>query len=129
MDEQSNSTKPVMTGEAPSLENKIVLCAVAWFVGIIGIGIVEGGQFSWAGVFYPPMLNPVGIAALIFCGSTNEGWILSLFSGWAYYIAMTIWCLWEKRRVVFRWVFAILCISMLLNMAGCEAVKHMKFGC
>ena len=114
-----------------SFRLKCWLCVVAWSAAVIAMAIVEEGRLSWDGVLVPPVLNPAGLAVfwLLARGICDPKVSLSFgaFAGWIYYAALTTWSLRAKRRVVFTWVFIVLCISLLLNIAGCAAMKNAKF--
>ena len=110
------------------MRTKAGLCGGAWVVAIIAIAIVEGGNFSWAGVLLPPVFSVAGFPVfLILAYSTPDSsvsTVVGAFVGWLYYAILTIRSLRARRRVVFIRVFVVLCVSLLVNVAGCEAMSH-----
>jgi hypothetical protein len=92
------------------------------------MAVVEGFHFSWWGILLPPIFTVVGFPFLVlsFCGepSSKVPFVFGVVVGWLYYLLLTIWSLRAKSRKSFIRVFIVLCISLILNVAGCEALKH-----
>jgi hypothetical protein len=107
------------------LSRRLYLCAAAWAIAVIAMTVVEWGAFDWEAVLLPPMFTPIGLLVLYLADpdSHTAGYTAACF-GWLYYFVLTIWSLCAKRRSAFILAFTILCISLFLNVAGCEAMKH-----
>ncbi len=116
-----------------SLQLKGSLCVVAWIAAIIAMAFVEDWQFSWAGILLPPVFSPAGFPFFMLLApvvpNSSANIYFAAFVGWSYYVALTTLSLRAKRRVVFSWLFIVLCGSLLLNIAGCASMKNTKFGC
>ena len=114
--------------EQISFRRKCGLCAAAWIAAIIGMALVERGFFSREGFLLPPVFSPAGFPVFLFLAycdpSSNASTVIAAIVGWLYYVILTTWSLCAIRRMVFIRVFAVLCVSLLLNIAGCEAVTH-----
>ena len=115
-----------LTNSAPiSLREKSLWCAGAWVVSFVALGIVA--EFNWERMAYFPTLSPLGILVfLLFSYSDPSGsfGLLSAGLGWSYYVALTGCSLEIKRRRRFFVVYTVLCVSLILNIGGCESLKH-----
>ena len=92
------------------------------------MAVVEEGRFSWQGILLPPLFSVVGFPVFLLLAygdpSSNGSVVFGAVVGWLYYLLLTAWSLCTKRRKIFIRVFVVLCISLLLNVAGCESMKH-----
>ncbi len=106
---------------SPSLLVKSILCAAAWVVAIIAICLVAG-EISPV-LLMSPIFTVPGILVLMLTGEP----VSPAIAGWIYYILLTVFVIGAKRIRTFGWLFGILCVSLLLNIAGCESAKHADY--
>ena len=82
----------------------------------------------WLVFWLFPVFSPLGILLLYIFGQ-NQSWFIIVGAGWLYYTLLTIWGLRAKHRRAFFVVFIILCVSLLLNCAGCNSIFHLNLRC
>jgi hypothetical protein len=107
---------------------RCLCCCLAWAAAIPAMAIVARGFNSY--LLMSPFITPAGVLVIFLCNSTLDSeltLIAGAIAGWAYYVILTAASLCAKRRRIFVLVFVILCVSLLLNIAGCEALKHSNF--
>jgi hypothetical protein len=105
-----------------SLRRRSWLCAAAWIVAIVVVVV----EFGWQSLLYFPLVTPTAVAVMFIRPAGSDGANLAVATtfGWLYYMLLTFWSLCTNRRSVFVRVFTVLCISILLNLGGCEYMKH-----
>jgi hypothetical protein len=111
---------------------KLRLLALAWIITAVSLVIILWGALQYAPMF--PVLSPPGFFLLVCASgslSGDSGFYLVVTVGWTYYLLLTLGAGFAKTRSRFIWVYTILCISLMLNLGGCEAAKHMSWnmGC
>ncbi|MDB6108349.1 MAG: hypothetical protein JWR69_99 [Pedosphaera sp.] len=104
-------------------KHRLLLWLVAWVVTLFAMIIpqpaaVIGAGFLPAGLLL--YLVPAG-----FWGNGTTYFLLAL--GWLFYVVLTAAGLRQKQTKKFYRCFTILCIALLLNVAGChQMVSGMK---
>jgi len=88
---------------------------------LIAIGALS--HMDWHLIACFPGLSPVGFLALCLIGLDSY---MPAVLGWAYYVALTWWSLISGRRRRFFALYIVLCISLIVNIAGCDLVMHAK---
>jgi hypothetical protein len=100
-------------GEIP-VDERRRHCLMIWIVCLAAMVIIAGRWF-WAFAF----ITLPGIPAFFFAppleGDLDPRVVFGSIVGWLYYIVLTLACLRVRRRVVFEWVFAVLCISFVVS--------------
>jgi hypothetical protein len=109
------------------LKERLGWLAFAWVTTAVGLVIIAWGMLPAMAMF--PVLSPVGFLVLLLTSESNGGFYAPLACGWLYYLILTVWAARAQTRFGFACVYGILCISLLLNLGGCEAAKHINFGC
>jgi len=108
-----------------SLHARLRLWAIAW--GVAAAVMTVGEPRCWLAFWAFPLFTPFGFAlAQLFGGKQNQEWII-FASGWLYYVVLSFWGLYARYRRRFFMVFIILCVSLLLNCAGCQVILHAKW--
>lgn len=108
-----------------SLRRKVWLWAIAW--GTAAIVMTIGAPGCWLFFWdFPLFIPPAVLAARLVHPDIGSGvaWYGVMAIGWLYYVLLSIWGLRLARRRVFYWAFIVLCVSLLLNCAGCQAMLH-----
>jgi hypothetical protein len=106
-----------------SFKRRMTLLAVAW--GVAAVITAIGGQ-SWADLWAFPIFNPLGLLTGMILHSVNLGsvsWYFASTAGWLYYAGLTTWGLRWGRRGSFYSAFVILCLSLVLNCVGLQAMS------
>src|SRR5437773_10072413 len=113
-----------------SKSSRVILWFAAWGVALaatpIPVSIAIPGLFPCFVMYI--WAFPIGTAAFAFPEHWNppDGVVVaSLVGGWLFYIALTVVGLYQKRRVRYFTVYAILCLLLILNVVGCN-VNMMK---
>ena len=101
-----------------SLRKGIKLLAIAW--GITAVIMTVGAPSSWLVFWLFPMCSPIALLLGFALGSSEDGLYFLIGLGWIYYVSLTIGFLRTQRR----WVYVILCLSLLVNIGGCQAMMH-----
>jgi hypothetical protein len=106
-----------------SFKRRIALWAVAW--GVAAVIMAIGAQ-SWVGLWVFPIFTPLGFLTGMILHSADPGngeLVFCIGSGWLYYAGLTTWGLRSGRRGSFYSAFVILCLSLLLNCVGWQAMS------
>jgi hypothetical protein len=104
------------------LRKKIIFWLAAWITTAIAMTI--GSWNCWLMFWDFPFFTPFAFLVAQFQHAVSFSMVI--ISGWLYYVVITIWGFYQKQRRSFFIVFVILCISLLLNIAGCQSVLHMQ---
>jgi hypothetical protein len=116
-----------------SLRWKIALVLAAWMITAFAMAVAVR---DWQNVFFyfPIYTLPAYLVNLVFnlaskgLSTIDRSLNASATIGWLYYLALTIGTLAAERRKLFLWLFAILCLSLLINCGGCISVFHSLHG-
>jgi ribosomal protein L40E len=101
------------------LRKRIRFLVIAW--GITAVMMTVGAPSSWQFFRLFPMYSPITLLlAFVFRPDSEDGMYFLIGLGWFYYAILTIWFLCSHRP----WVYVILCLSLLVNIGGCQAVMH-----
>lgn len=113
-----------------SKRSRVTLWLAAWGIALaatpIPFCIASPGLFPY--FVMSAWAFPIGTAAFAFPEHRNpsDGIVVaSLVTGWLFYIALTVVGLYQKRRIRYLTVYAILCLLLILNAVGCN-VNMMK---
>src|SRR5215472_15449868 len=108
-----------------SLRQRLSLWATAW--GVTAIIMTACAPSCWR-VFwtFPFYTIPAFLAFLVLHPDQEHGASMyAVFAiGWLFYVLLSIWALRIASSKVFYWAFLVLCVSLLLNCAGCQAIFH-----
>lgn len=92
---------------------------------VMAVAMPIGYSYFWLFPIYSPLAF-----LLIQVFPDDEGALyFAIAVGWLYYVALTILGLRARHRVAFAWFYIILCLSLLLNCAGCISAALKGFGC
>ncbi len=108
-----------------SWRSKVGLLIIAWGTAAVAMTVAE--PICWRSLwFFPFYTPPVILAGWMGLPQLRNVavWHGVLAIGWLYYVVLSLWALRVVRRRVFYWAFAILCVSLVLNCAGCRAAFH-----
>lgn len=110
--------------EIISPKSKRWLCLGAWLVAGIATVIPDPGITPLAILF--AWMFPFGVFRLVFSPDTDFGGfdLIILIGGWLIYGYLTVLALSQNRRARFVFVYAILCVLLVLTAAGCNKMLH-----
>jgi hypothetical protein len=102
-----------------SLWRRIGLWLVAWGGAAIACAVPDPFVLLYAGAF------PAGILAFLLPNGVwgNETTLGLLGLGWVFYAGLTVGGLREKRSSKYFRFYAVLCVLLALNVAGCRALS------
>ncbi|MEK7781891.1 MAG: hypothetical protein AAB370_10375 [Verrucomicrobiota bacterium] len=89
--------------------------------GFVVIAWVLTAVATYPGIMYPPAF-PAGLFVVFGMGETNplrQWWIII---GWIVYFTLTFAALLSRRENRYFIIFALLCVLLLLNSAGCRVM-------
>jgi len=115
--------------EVIPFHQRCVCCLGSWVVAVAGMAMVGGGLNRV--LLMSPILTPAGVLVVLACSTLNfePSFSAAAIAGWLYYLILTVASLRAKGRRIFVLLFVILCVSMLLNIAGCEGMQHAHMNC
>jgi hypothetical protein len=102
-----------------SLRRRIGLWFAAWSIATVACAIPDPVALIYAGAF------PAGILAFVlprgFWG--NDTTLPLLAFGWLVYAGLTFAGLVQKTPARYYRIFTLLCVLLLLNVAGCQVLS------
>ena len=110
-----------------SLKRKALFLSLAWAITAAAMTIIWpiSWTFFWAFAYYSPVTWLLSFVAERFLSKQSDNFPIVV--GWFYYLALTIVALWPKRRLWFYIIYALLLISLALNVEGCREWSHASF--
>ena len=114
-----------------SIRARLGFLLCAWCVaGAISSVCLGSGP---PGLAYAAFMFPLGWTCFAggFLGLSFSNGDLGIFvfsaSGWAIYVALSTTVLFTQRRKLYITCFTVLCVLLLLNVAGCNVLKNTNF--
>ena len=98
------------------LVSRLWLWLSAWLVAAI-VMLIDAHVY-WRSAWQFPFFSPAGfVTALILHPKVVGGphWSLTVTIGWIYYVLLSLLAFAVPRYRVFFWLFAALCMSLILN--------------
>jgi hypothetical protein len=117
----------MQAGPDISLSRKALLLASAWAAAALAMTIIDPSSWSyfWMFAYCSPVtwiLSYAGAEALV------QGLVYALTAvGWLYYVALGAAALRSNRRWRTYAIYALLLISLALNVEGCRQWSHASF--
>lgn len=113
----SNDHQSFITTEIP-FSRRWKLLLIAWGIGLVASGFPNPDSISIIWFFPLGLIKVVGWEG----GHPND-----FIVGWVLYLALTVVALVSRPRVLYFTFYIILCILLLLNIAGChQIIAQMK---
>src|SRR5215471_13035143 len=110
-----------------SAGRKALLFALAWAAAAVAVTIIDVRCWSYFWMF--AFCSPI-TWLLSYCGAPVSGpsWVRSLtIVGWLYYAGLVAAGFWSNRRWRTYMIYAVMLISLALNVEGCRQWSHVSF--
>ena len=102
-----------------SMRQRVGMWVGAWLAAGAAMALLE-----WSlAVFNPVQILWFPLGLFMFLGRLLAP-LLILPVGWAYYVALTVAALRANHRTRYYVLYAVLCVSLALNCAGCHSLWH-----
>ena len=110
-----------------SFSRKALLLASAWAAAALAMTIIQPSSWSyfWRFAYCSPVYWLLSYAG---AQVADDWWIYSLIVvGWLYYVALVAAAFWSNRRWRTYFIYALVLISLALNVEGCREWSHASF--
>jgi hypothetical protein len=110
-----------------SVRRKVLLFASAWAGAALAVTVIDASSWSyfWMFAFCSPItwLFSYGGARV-----SDPLWVRSLtVGGWLYYGGLVAAGFWSNRRWRTYTIYAVMVVSLALNVEGCREWAHARF--
>jgi len=110
-----------------SASRKALFFASAWAAAALAVTIIDPGSWSyfWMFAFCSPITWLLGYAG---ARVSDPGWVRSLtVVGWLYYAGLIAAGFRSNRRWLTYIIYALVLISLAVNVEGCREWSHASF--
>jgi hypothetical protein len=110
-----------------SVGRKALLFALAWAAAAVAVTIIDVRSWSyfWMFAFCSPITWLFSYSG---ARVSDPSWVRSLtVVGWLYYAGLVAAGFWSNRRWRTYMIYAVMLISLALNVEGCREWSHASF--
>jgi hypothetical protein len=102
-----------------SFRRRCWLLLAAWVVAAVATVFPHAGTLVY-GFLFPYGIMALFVTVLGLRGQDAPHYLV----GWVAYFVLTVSGLVTAKRVVYFWIYAVLCVLLVLNVIGCHMMMH-----